>query len=328
MITLRSIHLQTDLPAMARLYSLTRPETVTAQQVSDWWQAKQDEIRLTKAAVNEENQMIGMSDVQRESWMRPGHFWLQVIVDPKWRRQGIGSMLFDDGVRFGRTQGASVLESTVRDDDSASLRFAEQRGYQIERHSFDSTLDLISFDESKFADLIETVRAEGFRFFSFAETGPLSEESKCKLYELNRVTALDNPGNNRTFPSFDSFSKNVFEASWFRADMQLLAAYGEQWVGLSAVALYDEGNYAFNAFTGVLQAYRGRGIATALKLHAIRLAQRFGARYIRTNNDSLNAPMLAVNRKLGYRPETGLFQLVCSLIEIDNMQYKPLSCEY
>jgi hypothetical protein len=28
-----------------------------------------------------------------------------------------------------------------------------------------------------------------------------------------------------------------------------------------------------------------------------------GARYPRTNNDSQNAPMLVVNRKLGYRPE-------------------------
>jgi GNAT superfamily N-acetyltransferase len=58
--------------------------------------------------------------------------------------------------------------------------------------------------------------------------------------------------------------------------------------------------------TGVDRPYRGRGLALALKLRTIRLARRYGAAYIRTHNDSENAPMLALNRKLGYQPEPGL----------------------
>ena len=245
--------------------------------------------------------------------MRPGHFWIQVIVDPEWRSRGIGSMLFDSALRFAQSRNASALESVVRDDDSQSLHFAEGRGYQIERHSFDSALDLIAFDEAKFSDELERVKSAGFCFFSLAEAGSLSEELKRKLYELNRITALDNPGNHRTFPGYESFSKNVFDASWFRADTQLLAAHGDHWVGMSAIAFYPEDNHAFNAFTGVLPEYRGRGLATVLKLHAIRLAQQLGVRYIRTNNDSQNAPMLAVNHKLGYKPEPGSYQLICKL---------------
>jgi hypothetical protein len=40
------------------------------------------------------------------------------------------------------------------------------------------------------------------------------------------------------------------------------------------------------------------------------VARRLGAGTIRTNNDSLNAPMLAINRKLGYCPLPGYFRLV------------------
>ena len=76
------------------------------------------------------------------------------------------------------------------------------------------------------------------------------------------------------------------------------------------MAYYPERNSAYNAFTGVERDYRGRGLAQALKLLAVRFAQHYGAAYIRTNNDSQNAPMLAVNRKLGYRPEPGKYRLV------------------
>lgn len=63
----------------------------------------------------------------------------------------------------------------------------------------------------------------------------------------------------------------------------------------------------------MLRDYRGRGLAQALKLQTVLLARRAGMRTIRTNNDSLNAPMLAVNRKLGYRPEPGYYELLCVL---------------
>ncbi len=69
---------------------------------------------------------------------------------------------------------------------------------------------------------------------------------------------------------------------------------------------------AHNDMTGVRREYRGRGIALALKLLAIRFARSVGAQEITTSNDSLNAPMLAVNRKLGYQPQNGQYKLNCT----------------
>jgi GNAT superfamily N-acetyltransferase len=71
----------------------------------------------------------------------------------------------------------------------------------------------------------------------------------------------------------------------------------------------------FNMMTGVDRRYRSRGIATALKLLAIRCARRYRAAYLRTNNDSLNAPMLAVNQKLGYISQPGWYRLLFMLPE-------------
>jgi GNAT superfamily N-acetyltransferase len=62
--------------------------------------------------------------------------------------------------------------------------------------------------------------------------------------------------------------------------------------------------------TGVLREYRGRDIALALKLRAIQVARAREMRTMWTNNDSENAPMLAINRKLGYQPEPGVIRLI------------------
>ncbi|MBP1693528.1 MAG: hypothetical protein H6Q37_1411, partial [Chloroflexi bacterium] len=61
---------------------------------------------------------------------------------------------------------------------------------------------------------------------------------------------------------------------------------------------------------GVLRTHRGRKIAQALKVIALRYARQNGAQVIRTDNDSLNAPILAINRKLGYQPQPGKYWLV------------------
>jgi RimJ/RimL family protein N-acetyltransferase len=63
-----------------------------------------------------------------------------------------------------------------------------------------------------------------------------------------------------------------------------------------------EGDRAGNGFTGTLRAYRGRGLARLAKLASIAWAAEQAIDSIVTENDETNAPMLAVNTSLGYRP--------------------------
>jgi GNAT superfamily N-acetyltransferase len=193
-----------------------------------------------------------------------------------------------------------------------SLAFAQRRGFAIDRHGLPSRLDLATFDERPFAGAVERAETQGVRFFSLADTGN-TLEAREKLYELNRTTGQDIPGSDPTFPPFEDFSRSVFEASWFRADGQILAADGDRWVGLAAVGYNEETRTAYNAFTGVDRDYRGRGLALALKLLAIQRAREYGATSMRTGNDSRNAPILAINRKLGYRPLPGHYRLIRTL---------------
>ena len=71
-----------------------------------------------------------------------------------------------------------------------------------------------------------------------------------------------------------------------------------------ASLLYDAASttVAYHDMTAVRRAYRGRGIAGALKRATIAWAIEHGLEALDTGNDDDNAPMRAVNLALGYRP--------------------------
>ena len=309
-ISLRPLSPETDFPHLAELLNTVESEPITAQVLHEWLVSEpSDRIRRRVTAVNEQGHVVGFSDAGRDSWMETGRFWLTVIVDAAWQQQGTGSRLFEDALQVAREQGATLLETEVRDHLPNSVRFAERHGFTIDRHLYESTLDVTTFDEQLFASAIEAVEAQGVHFCTLADMGDTLEAQR-NLYEINRRYALDIPGREQTFVPFERFRQQVFAAKWYRADGQIVALDGDRWVGMSAVGYFEDANFMINMITGVEPSYRGRGIAFALKLLAIRCARRYKAAYIRTNNDSANAPILAINRKLGYQPQPGKYLML------------------
>ena len=49
---------------------------------------------------------------------------------------------------------------------------------------------------------------------------------------------------------------------------------------------------------------QGRGLGLLVKQHSLARAAAAGITLVTTQNDDTNAPMLAINRKLGYRPRS------------------------
>lgn len=313
MFTLRPIR-EVDASAVTDLLNQDYPEPTTVEEVRERIRASNANRQVLRlVAASDVGLVAGYGHALRDDWMEPGLFWLHVVVEPAWRRQAAGSQLFGALLEWARERGGATFRGEARDHIPEGLRFAERRGFHIDRHIFESTLDLAAFDERPFVPALDAAHAAGIRFFSLADLGD-TMEARRTLYEVERVVARDIPGGSESASRpFETFLRAVCDPHHYRAESQLVAADGDEWVGLAGVLDYPASHSMYNGITGVLPAYRGRGIAKALKLLAIRAAKARGAAYIRTNNDSQNAPMLAINRALGYQPEPGYYRLLATL---------------
>ena len=315
---IRDINSETDFAQLVPILSEAWGEPISVTQLQEWDADRPEgQVRRRAVMVTDAGEIVGYSDADHEPWMQDGRFIILVIIATQYRQQGFGSQLYDNTLQWVQAQGATWLDTEAREDCDAGLAFAEKRGFTKHHRLFESRIDLPTFDDIAYEGLIKSLQAKGFRFFSLAEAGD-TLEMRRKLYEVNKTCSFDDPSSSGYFIDFENFNNMFNTASWFRPEGQILASVQtdegkEKVVGLSAVGYFDHTNSMYNMFTGVDRAYRGQKLAQALKLLSVRFAKAYGADYILTHNDSQNAPMLAINRKLGYVRQVGVYRMVKKL---------------
>lgn len=303
MFRLRPIDPEADFERLADLIRLVWPND-TAQSLREEWRSQNGSIQRYMLGCNDSGRIDGLSLVYRTAAASAGDYRAIVIVDPAHRRRGLGTLLYDEACRFIIDQGGEKIIANVCDDCPEGARFAGQRGFMYVNANFISVLDVAGFDEANFPGAVERVQAKGIAFATLADFGD-TEEARRRDFEINNRSAL--PAYDREEPvsiwdSFEVFRQTVCESNWYRADGQIVAIDNttSEWIGLCAIGFDVDGHTAFNAYTGIDPRYRRRGIALALKLLGVHCARRHGCTTLRTNNDTRNAPMLAINDKLGY----------------------------
>lgn len=306
---LRPCDLPGDFARMVEMYNTNRPEPVTVEQLQDWFaKVPPEALLLMVSAVDESDRMVGYAEASQMRWSNKGRFYADVIVDPAVRKQGLGSMLLDRVEAFAVQHDATEIDSDVRDNKPDDQAFAAKRGYKVRRHLFESTLDLATFDDSRFVGVVEAVRETGIQFYTLADRS--GDAFERELYELDKETTFDIPGfDQKEVMPFDQWRKYVLQSPDLIPDCFLVAADGDRLAGMSRMEQQKETGAMYTHYTAVRKAYRGRRVALALKLVAVEAARRYGAPYMRTNNDSENIPMLTVNRTMGYLSAPGVYFL-------------------
>lgn len=309
---LRSANIERDFRQLASLFTLEQDEPTTESGLIADYEEHQQRIFRLMVAEDEQGDFLGFNWATR-SRFEATEAYFYVIVKPDQRGQGVGGRLYDD-VEYAAL-GAKIkkLQVDIRDTCPECRAFALRRGLVEKRHSIGMTLDLSAFDDRLYSETIEKLQAEGFLFTSMGAMGN-TEEAQRKLYALNDMTSSEIPGSEgeRSWLSFEDFQQKVCQSNWYRPDGQMVvidAASGE-WVGMSAITCFDGTDYAYNLHTGVDRRYRGRKLAQSVKVLALRYARDvLTVTTVRTHHNSNNAPMIAIDRKLGYVQSPGIFHM-------------------
>lgn len=298
-----------DFPRIAELLSADAFEATDAQDLHDEINVEMEGRILRHAvAVNDKGQIVGYNFAGHYPSMPTHQFYVNVVVDPAHRKQGIGAQLWDDVTIYLRQQSADDLLAEVHDGDPAHFRFAEKRGFTVRTTMLRAILDLNTFDDRKFDGFIERVEAMGIHLTSFAEVEQ-SEENIRQLYDINGVAALDDPASDGAYINYENWKKVILGGSWFQPAGQMIALDGDKFIGLSAITYDEREKTGFTLISGMDRAYRNRKIMQALKLRAVNYARSKGATRIVTELESVNEIMRAINGKFGFVEEPGKFEM-------------------
>jgi ribosomal protein S18 acetylase RimI-like enzyme len=227
---------------------------------------------------------------------------LNIEVDPDHRRRGIGTELLAGLLRVTRDEPRALM--AVSESSASGIAFAEHRGFTEESRRYESELNLQTFDPAPFAEERGVLDEAGIRFTTLAEED--SPQLRRRLYRLVQRLTRDVPTPEPVRPvSYKEWERDWIDVPFASPATFALALFGDRPIALSYLVMEADGS-GYNWMTGVARDYRGHGLGLAVKVEALRLAKNRGVPFVRTNNDLTNAPMLAVNKQLGYQLRPGV----------------------
>ena len=236
---------------------------------------------------------------------------VMVNVLPDHRHAGTGRALHDQVVGTADGSGPGALVALVYERDVREIRFAEAAGYGVISTARRSDLDLRRFDPTPHMPVLERVIAEGIEFTTIRALqkrhADWFERFYTLCYELEEDIPFPFP---QRPPTPETFRAAVVDADAARLDGFYIAVEHDRWIGLTELRIVpDDPTALHQELTGVRREARHRGIATALKVHALSLAKARGFRTAQTWNDTSNAGIIAINDRLGFTGVAGTMEM-------------------
>jgi mycothiol synthase len=294
---IREVTSDADLSTLAEVVNATTPDDPTSVTDMRWSDATYPGTRRYLAELD--GRAVGVGTVGRIYVYPPEHpdAFAYLAVVPEMRRRGIGEALLlavSDGARAMGKTGLHLRTSEGRPEGIAFLRhrgFTElERAAMVElrlaglgRPTLEPPAGVGLTTLAERPDLIGGVHALAIEAFADIPGGdtPMAVGDLAEF----RARDVDRPG----IPP-DAFLIATDTAT-------------DQVVGYACL-LFVPGSttVAWHDMTAVARAWRRRGLATLLKRATIAWALDQGLTALVTGNDEDNAPMRAVNARLGYQP--------------------------
>ncbi len=218
--------------------------------------------------------------------------WIGALPDARGR--GVGSALYEGLSDWSRGSGLERLEGYVEATQTEGLAWAARRGFEEIGRDTWLALDL-------HADTAVDQRPpDGVEIVVWADRPELARG----IYAVACEAYPDVPGrDDDEMKSFEEWLALDMGGPGDRPEAVFAALASGEVIGYSKLHLSDaRPTVAANDMTGVKRAWRGRGIAGALKRAQIAWAKEHGYERLETANETRNEPIQRLNERLGYKP--------------------------
>lgn len=231
----------------------------------------------------------------------PQKFFVDMYVRPAQQGRGVGQAFYNHLVARLAPHDPIALRTEAREDFAAANHILAKLGYEQEMKFWESRLAVAPFDPTPFAGHEEQVRARGVQVVTLRDLMDQGDGYVVPLYEAFMEMIRDVPSpDEHTTPPLEHWIESSLKNHNLLPDGYFIAMVDGNIAGVSQLWTGAEPDVLYTGLTATRRAYRRMGIALALKLRAIAFAQQWGAREIRTGNETRNRPMLSINEALGF----------------------------
>ncbi len=234
-----------------------------------------------------------------------------IAVIPEARRRGVGGALLAEVVGAVRAAGKSALHLEITEDRPEGRAFLLHRGFrEYARHKM-ARLELVGLEPPTEAP------PAGVNITTLSERPDLI----AGVHAVAVETFADIPGGDDPPVAGDLAEFRARDIDWptipWDAFMVALEETEGSVIGYASL-VFPAGtrHFAYHDMTTVARAWRGRGVASVLKRATIGWAIRHGLDYLETGNDADNAPMRAINERLGFRPRPDIVTMRAAIADI------------
>lgn len=289
--------------AVANAVFPDRPTTV------EEWRYDDEHFDRTKyvweryvAAARRSGEVVGYAGLHHVPWnYHPQKLAANVRVHPQHRHRGVGTRLWEQVLASLQRYNAIAVRTTIQESMTEGLRFASRLGFVEQMRMWESRLDVNACDLTQFRPSVQRAEDSGVRITTLAEELQRDHTALPRVYALSVDIGADIPQPDRfTPPDLRMFTEHFVESPWAIQEAFFLAVVDDDYVGFSNLFKPKQGDWLNQGTTGVRRAYRGRGIATALKVRTVEYAKAHGLREVRTWNEIRNRGILAINDRFGF----------------------------
>ena len=243
--------------------------------------ARADDGEIRAAALPSVQAAIGLDQAQLNAFLVPGD-------------QAAFDAVLDAVARWARERSTTHVTAHVSAPSEADIAAWIAAGFEQVGERARVTLAVTPADAERAA-----IEIDGATITTLAERPELEQSAD----ELWRIAHDDVPSALR-FSSADVPPLRGELGDDPERAVALIAVDGDdRVVGLALLIRTADRSIAGHRMTATAREWRGRGLASALKVAAIRWAAANGVTKLQASNDSGNAPMQAVNVRFGYETE-------------------------
>ena len=246
------------------------------------------------AVAVEDGRVLGTARI-RDHVAQDGSARALVTVAPRERGRGLGSALLSWAVERSTRLGASRLTG-VAEAEGGAAAVLRHWGFELGGESRMSWVDprgVPGPDELGDLDRLGDLRVV-----------PGDRVDPARVWECHQLAAPDDPsGFSRQMP-FETYLEHEWGDPLLRHDLSQVVLDGDACVAFSLLRV--AGRRGWSSMTAVRPSHRARGLSLTAKAETLRAAAQAGVRRSGTGNAATNAPVLALNARLGY-------QLLCTV---------------